>query len=102
MLFSSTRLTTSQRVVTSVAFLLFAFVNWRVLLGTYSLLTGAIDEMKAQVSSADLKSTAFEKGISTVSIPSGPWLPTLFHVVLGAAVLFLIWFNPQSLRRNKE
>ena len=102
LLFSSAQLTTSQKVVATVSFLLFAFINWRILFETYSLLIAAIDEMKAQVPSADLKSTAFEKAISSVSFSSGIWLPTVFHVVLGAAVLFLIWFNPQSPRRSDE
>jgi len=100
LLFSSARLTTSQKVVATVSFLLFAFINWRILFETYSLLIAAIDEMKAQVPSAELKSTAFEKAISSVSFSSGIWLPTVFHVVLGAAVLFLIWINPQSPRRS--
>jgi hypothetical protein len=47
-----------------------------------------------RIRSADLKSEAFEKSINAVSLSSGAWLPTLFHVVVGAGVLFLIWFNP--------
>jgi ABC-type polysaccharide transport system permease subunit len=102
LLFSSVRLTTSQKVVATVSFLLFAFINWRILFETYSLLIPAIDEMKAQVPSAELKSTAFEKAISSVSFSSAIWLPSVYHVVLGAAVLFLIWFNPRSPRRSDE
>ena len=84
----------------TITFSLFAFINWRSLLRMYSLLAAAIDEMKAQAPSADLKSEAFEKSISAVNLSSGAWLPTLFHVVVGAGVLFLIWFNPQSPRRD--
>jgi uncharacterized protein (DUF486 family) len=102
LLFSSAQLGTSQKVVATIAFCLFAFINWRSLLRTYSLLAAAIDEMKAQAPSADLKSEAFENSINAVSFSSGSWLPTLFHVVLGAGVLFLIWFNPRSPRRNGD
>ena len=102
LLFSSVRLTRSQKVVATVAFCLFAFINWRSLLRMYSLLAAATEEMKAQAPSADLKSEAFEKSINAVSLSSGSWLPTLFHVVVGAAVLFLIWFNPRSPRRTDE
>jgi hypothetical protein len=66
------------------------------------MLAAAIDEMKAQAPSADLKSEAFEKSINAVSLSSGAWLPTLFHVVVGAGVLFLIWFNPRSPRRDGD
>ena len=102
LLFSSFRLTTSQKVVATVTFLLFSYINWHSLRFAYSLLSASTAEMKAQVSSADLKSAEFEKGISSMSVSSGSWLPTLVHVVLGAAVLFLIWFNPQSPRRSDE
>ena len=102
LLFSSVQLTRSQKIVATVAFCLFAFINWRSLLRTYSLLAAAIDEMKAQAPSAELKSEAFEKSINAVSFSSGSWLPTVFHVVLGAGVLFLIWFNPRSPRRNGD
>jgi hypothetical protein len=102
LLFSSVQLTRSQKIVATVAFSLFAFINWRSLIRTYSLLAAAIDEMKAQAPSADLKSEAFEKSINAVSFSSGSWLPTLFHVVLGAGVLFLIWFNPRGPRRNGD
>jgi hypothetical protein len=102
LLFSSVQLTRSQKIVATVAFSLFAFINWRSLLRTYSMLAAAIDEMKAQAPSADLKSEAFEKSINAVSLSSGSWLPTLFHVVVGAGVLFLIWFNPRSPRRDGD
>jgi hypothetical protein len=102
LLFTSVQLRTSQKVVATIAFSLFAYINWRSLLRTYSLLVSAIDEMKAQAPSADLKSEAFGKSINAVSFSSGSWLPTLFHVVLGVGVLFLIWFNPRSPRRNDD
>ena len=102
LLFSSVQLTRSQKIVATITFCLFAFINWRSLLRTYALLAAAIDEMKAQAPSADLKSEAFEKSINAVSFSSGSWLPTLFHVVLGVGVLFLIWFNPQGPRRDGD
>src|SRR5215217_8950867 len=102
LLFTSVQLRTSQKVVATIAFSLFAYINWRSLLRTYSLLVSAIDEMKAQAPSADLKSEAFEKSINAMSFSSGSWLPTLFHVVLGVGVLFLIWFNPRSPRGNGD
>jgi hypothetical protein len=89
----SLRLKTGQKIVATIAFLIFVIVNWTGLMQQYYLLNAAIAELKLQVYTVDLKNDSLKAIIHNVDFSNRYWVTTVAHAISDIIVLCLIWFN---------
>jgi len=102
LLFSDRRLKTNQKIMATIAFVLFAGFNLFILSKTYGVFNAALDEVRAQaekVGPGAFESESLSSELSTIKIADS-WLPIVVHAIADIVVLILIWWNTFRSPKN--
>jgi hypothetical protein len=104
LLFTDRHLKTSQKIMATTAFGLFAGFNLIILCNTYEVFNAALDEVRERAEFAGrdaFASPSLSSELSSIQIvPSR--LPIFVHLFADAVVVVLIWFNMFRSPKNSD
>ena len=91
-----------QKIIVTVLYCCFLFVNLMVLVKTYAWLDKALADLRAAAVSLDAQAPRLKEAMTSVDIPGGQCLELSIYGVGAACVLVSIWLNYTAARPARK